>query len=114
MKVIKQSVYLQIADEFKNRIDLGLLKEGDRLASCRDLAMQMGINPMTVQRAYSLLEDEGYIYSIPKKGLYVAPRDKNDHSERVARTKINEIKSAGIARQRLISLVNEIYGENND
>lgn len=114
MKIFKQSVYLQIAEDFKNKIDLGLLRENDRLASCRDLAMQMGINPNTVQRAYTLLENEGYIYSIPKKGLYVAPRDKTDYSERAAKQKINEIKEAGITRQRLISLANEIYGENDD
>lgn len=114
MKIIKQSVYLQIADDLKNKIDLGLLRENDRLASCRDLAMQMGINPNTVQKAYSQLENDGYVYSIPKKGLYVAPRDKAEFCERAAKQKIAEIKKAGITRQRLISLVNEIYGDNND
>lgn len=108
---MKQSVYLQIIDDVKRKIDLGLYKQGERLLSCRELAVKMGINPNTVQRAYTALEEEGYIYTIQKKGVYVAARDKVDYSLRIAREKLLELKSAGISRQALTSIIDELYGE---
>lgn len=108
---MKQSVYLQIIDDVKRKIDLGLLQENERLLSCRELALQMGVNPNTVQRAYSVLEAEGYIYTIQKKGVYVSARDKTDYRERVAREKLLELKNAGIGRRTLESMIDELYGE---
>ena len=113
MTVNKQSVYLQIADDFKRRIDLGLLREGERLASCRELAFKLGINPNTVQRAYSALEEQGYIYTIPKKGIYVSERNGNS-VEKTANEKIAELYQAGLPRETLLTIIDEIYGEKYD
>ncbi len=114
MTVNKQSVYLQIADDFKRRIDLGLLREGERLASCRELALKLGINPNTVQRAYSALEEQGYIYTIPKKGIYVSQRNGIKPVEKTAKEKIAELYQAGLPRETLLTIINEIYGEKYD
>ena len=51
----KLSVYLQIVEDIKRKIEIGLMREGDRLSSCREFALKLGINPNTVQRAYSTL-----------------------------------------------------------
>ena len=51
------------------------LGPGDRLPSVRELAVQLAINPNTIQRAYRELENESYIYSIPGKGSFVKKRD---------------------------------------
>lgn len=67
----KRSVYLEIAEEYKRFIRLGVLSDGDKLPSVRALAVELGINPNTVERAYTLLESEGYIRTIVKKGAYV-------------------------------------------
>lgn len=114
MQHIKQSVYLQIVENIKREIGLGLLTEGEKLPSCRDLAMKMGINPNTVQRAYSTLEEGGYIYTVPKKGVYVSAQDKKAEAEKLVKEKLSEFKLAGVTREQLIRSINEIYGEEND
>lgn len=110
MRTVKQSVYIQIIDDVKRKIELGLLQEGERLPSCRELALKLGINPNTVQRAYTELEEQGYIYTLPKKGVYVSPSDKKNYAERIAKEKLEELKSAGITREQLERMIDEIYG----
>lgn len=110
MKNTKQSVYLQIVADVKRKVELGLLKENDRLPSCRDTAITMGINPNTVQRAYATLEADGFIYTIPKKGVYVCSVNKSDAIESAVRDKINELKNAGISVDLIKKIIEEVYG----
>ena len=114
MRTVKQSVYLQIVSDVQRKIELGLLGGGERLPSCREYGIKMGINPNTVQRAYSALEEHGYIYTVPKKGVYVSPLGGADNAEHIAKEKLTELKTAGLPRERLIKLINEIYGESDD
>lgn len=114
MRIYKDSIFEQIVANYKKKIDLGLLSEHQKLASCRELAMQMGINPNTVQKAYTVLENEGYVYSMPKKGVFVAPRDRKAERENTAREQLQQIKKAGISKGTLLSLVDEIYGDDDD
>ena len=114
MGTVKQSVYLQIVSGIQRKIELGLLCADEKLPSCREYAIKMGINPNTVQRAYSVLEEQGYIYTVPKKGVYVSSLSGADKSEHIAREKLNELKDAGIPRKKLIGIINEIYGEYDD
>ncbi len=114
MQTEKTSVYLKIVDDFKIKIDLGLYGEGEQLPSCRDLAYKMGVNPNTVQRAYTVLEDEGFIYTQPKKGVYVAARDKKRFVGEIARQKLCELKNSGIDKSSLIKIIDEIWGNEND
>ena len=64
-------IYLQIMDDIKQQIVSGRLKPGDKLASVRDLAMQYGVNPNTVQKSFEQLEQNGLIYSIRGSGWFV-------------------------------------------
>lgn len=112
MQFQKQSVYLRIVDDIKRKIELGIYSENEQLPSCRELAMNLGINPNTVQHAYTTLENEGYIYAMPKKGVYVLPRDRKANIEKIAAEKIKELKVAGIRRDELLRLINDIYGDN--
>lgn len=114
MRTVKQSVYAQIASDVKRKIELGLLGGGERLPSCRELGLKMGINPNTVQRAYSALEEHGYIYTVPKKGVYVSAVDGAHKAEHIAKEKLTELKAAGLPREKLIKLINEIYEESDD
>ena len=68
-------IYAQIADGFRDQIRSGVLKDGERLPSVRELAMELTINPNTIQRAYRELEVQGWIASVPGKGSFVAERD---------------------------------------
>lgn len=65
-------IYLQIRNEIVLAIADGALKAGERLPSIRMLALQSGINVMTVNKAYSLLKQEGYINADRRSGATVA------------------------------------------
>ena len=65
-------IYEQVKDSLRQLMLAGLLKENEKLPSVRELAMQLTINPNTIQRAYRELEAEGYIVSVPGKGSFVA------------------------------------------
>ncbi len=105
----KQSVYLTIVGDIKRQVALGILKKGDRLPSCRELALERGINPNTVQRAYSELEAMGVIYTVPKKGVYVC--EKKVSVAAVARERLAELKAGGLTKAELDGIIEELYGE---
>ncbi len=65
-------IYEQIREGLKRLIVTGALPPDERLPSVRTLATQLSINPNTIQRAYTELEREGYIYSIPGKGSFAS------------------------------------------
>ena len=64
-------IYSQIVDNFRNQIKAGILQQGDKLPSVRELASELAINPNTIQRAYRELETGGYVASVPGKGCFV-------------------------------------------
>ena len=64
-------IYTQIIDSFRNQILAGVLQQGDKLPSVRELAAQLSINPNTIQRAYRELELTGWIASVAGKGSFV-------------------------------------------
>lgn len=65
-------IYVQIETQVKNAVAAGALKKGEALPSVRKLALELGINPNTVARAYQELEREGVIGAVPGGGTYVA------------------------------------------
>lgn len=64
-------IYAQIVDRFREQIGAGVLTPGEKLPSVRELAVQLSINPNTIQRAYRQLEMEGWITTMPGKGCFV-------------------------------------------
>ena len=62
-----QPIYLQIAEYVCEQILLGKLKLGDKILSIRDIAVEMEVNPNTVQRAYDFLQQQGIITN--KRGV---------------------------------------------
>jgi len=64
-------IYTQIADGFRTQITSGVLTTGEKLPSVRELAVQLSINPNTIQRSYRQLEAEGWIATVPGKGCFV-------------------------------------------
>ena len=70
-----EPIYNQIYSQIKNQIISGELKEDEMLPSIRGLAKDLRISFITTKRAYEELEKEGFIYTLPAKGCYVAPRN---------------------------------------
>ena len=75
-------IYEQVQDGLRKLMMAGVLQEGEKLPSVRALASQLAINPNTIQRAYEALEREGYVYSLPGKGSFVAPRKDVDEQRK--------------------------------
>lgn len=69
------SIYEQIYTQIKNQIIGGALEEDDQLPSIRNLAKDLRISVITTKRAYEELEREGFIYTVPGKGCFVAPKN---------------------------------------
>ena len=65
-------IYEQIMQQFKRQIEAGVLCQGEKLPSVRELAGTLAINPNTIQRAYRELEQQGWIVSVSGKGSFVA------------------------------------------
>lgn len=65
-------IYEQVAEKLEELMLLGILGENEPLPSVRSLAMELSINPNTIQRAYAELERQGYIYTVKGKGSFVA------------------------------------------
>lgn len=68
----RRPLYEQIIERFQDLILKGALESEAKLPSVRNLAVDLSINPNTIQRAYSELEHLGYIYSIKGKGNFVS------------------------------------------
>ena len=73
-------IYRQIVDQLRREINAGLLKPGDALPSVRQVAERHTINPMTVSRAYSLLEAEGLLIRQRGKPMSVATKPAGEDS----------------------------------
>ena len=69
-------IYDQIYTQIKNQILSGELEPDSALPSIRALAKDLRISVITTKRAYEELEKDGFLYTIPAKGCYVAPRNK--------------------------------------
>lgn len=68
-------IYSQIYNQIKAQIISGALAEDEALPSIRILAKDLRISVITTKRAYDELEKEGFIYTLPAKGCFVAPRN---------------------------------------
>lgn len=65
-------IFRQIADQMRSAIDAGVYKSGEMLPSLRALAIEIKVNPNTVQRAYDALEREGVVETRRGIGIFVA------------------------------------------
>ena len=110
-----QAFYVQLCNQIIIGIATSRLREGDTLPSVRQMAEEIGINMHTVNKAYSLLKQEGYIRLDRRSGAVVAV----DADKRKA---LNEMKRElfvilakgsckNITRSEVHALIDEIYAE---
>ena len=72
----KRPIYEQVEEKLSKLVVQGVLETDSKLPSVRALAIELSINPNTIQRAYTQLEEKGYIYTIKGKGNYVSPKNE--------------------------------------
>jgi GntR family transcriptional regulator len=99
-------IYLQIIEQIKRSVALGILQSGEQLPTVKQLAIDLTVNPNTVARAYRELEREEVIETAPGRGSFVRANGVSD-SPRVAAeigrdafdVALREAKSVGLARE---------------
>ncbi len=111
----KHDVYLEIAERYRQYIQLGVIAYGERLPSVRTAATELGVNPNTIARAYSVLESEGFVRALPKKGLYViwqgsTPAPTMDGESRAY---LESLRQKGIPKELVIAWIEEVYSEDD-
>lgn len=107
----RRPIYEQVIEKIQDLILRGALEKNSPLPSVRSLAMELSINPNTIQRAYAELERSGWIYSVKGKGNFVAAGNeilegrKKEWRLRLG-TLIDEAQLLGISRQEMIDCIN--------
>ena len=106
-------IYDQIYSQIKSQIISGALKQDELLPSIRGLAKDLRISFITTKRAYEELEKEGFIYTLPAKGCYVAPKNVEllrEENLKKMEEYIDEIirlaASCNLSKQEIIEMVN--------
>lgn len=114
-------VYQQLYDDVVRLASLGILKSNTKLPPVRVLATELGINPNTVQKAYKMLESDGYIYSTVGRGSFVSEKlGQNEAEKKEAKKKLKESASdaykKGVTKEEIISIVDSAIngGNGND
>lgn len=89
----RRSIYEQIIDGFKGMIARGELSPGDRLPSVRELSTKLTVNPNTIQKSYSALEAQGWIYTVAGRGCFVSEQRPGADEKQLtaAFAKLNEV-----------------------
>jgi GntR family transcriptional regulator len=82
-------VYRQIVDQIRFEITAGLLAPGDELPSTRALSLELGVNPMTVSKAWGILEEEGFVTRRAGLALSVAPQTEH----KATRHRVEELET---------------------
>lgn len=111
----RRPIYEQVIEKLQDLILRGILEKNSPLPSVRSLAMELSINPNTIQRAYTELERMGWIYSIKGKGSFVAAGDEILEGRRKEwrirlGALLDEAQLLGISRREIISVI-ETYPE---
>lgn len=102
-------IYEQIKDGLRRMIVTGAMAQDEKLPSVRALATQLSINPNTIQRAYSQLETEGYVYTVSGRGTFVCEvreQNRQRRAEVTARVQplMEELRDLGMTREEWTDL----------
>ena len=111
-------IYEQVVDKLQKLIINGVLEPDSKLPSVRSLAMELCINPNTIQKAYAELERKGFLYTIKGRGNFVSYNEelltlkKQEYGQRL-NALLKEAEEIGISHQEMLSMITG-EGENHD
>jgi GntR family transcriptional regulator len=113
-------IYRQVIDQVRHQIMANHLKEGDQLTPVRDLSMELKVNPMTISKAYSLLEAQGLVERRRGIGLFVAglPQDRKRRTkvqilESIAGRAVAAAMQFDIPEDQVLTLVSDLFRRHN-
>ena len=107
-------IYQQIRNEVVLGIAEGKLAPGTQMPTIRTLAETLGVNMMTVSKAYTLLKQEGYLRADRRSGTVVAPCRTGvmpEHARAALELAASEARAAGVPLETVLELCRRAYGE---
>lgn len=113
----EEAIYMQLRNQIILGIATSMIREGDTLPSVRQLAGEIGINMHTVNKAYSVLREEGFVTIDRRKGAVIALDTDKIHASQELRENLRVLLAKGIckniSRQEVHEMVDEIYNNYN-
>ncbi|MDY3250890.1 MAG: GntR family transcriptional regulator [Candidatus Choladocola sp.] len=111
----EEAIYMQLRNQIILGIATSMIREGDPLPSVRQLADDIGINMHTVNKAYSVLRQEGFVTIDRRKGAVIALDANKREAAEEMRQRLQVVLAKGIckniSRQEVHEMVDEIYDE---
>lgn len=110
-------IYKQIVEGLKEKILMGTLEADSKIPSIRALAGELRINPNTIKKAYLILEQEGYTYSIKGRGSFVKPlKEQQIEVQRLEIEKalseiVDKAKRINLGEEALNAIIKGMYEE---
>lgn len=106
----------QIVNGFIRMKALGLVESEEQMPSVRQLAVELSVNPNTIQKAYQMLESNGIIYSVKGKGSFISSDAAADiavikSAKKDFRRAAVSAKELGLKRNELIEIIDEVCTE---
>ena len=101
-------IYEQIINEIEKYVSLGILKPKEQILSIREMASNLGINPNTVKKAYSELENRGVIQTFSTKGTFISENvdivKNNNIGSKIEEIKVimTELEKLGITKDEIL------------
>lgn len=112
----RKPIYEQIVERFQMLIIKGVLEPDTQMPSVRSLAVELSINPNTIQKAYGVLEQEGFIYPVKGRGNFVSGNAELAEKKKAAFfdqlwNLLMQGMDLGISKEECIKRVLRVYGE---
>jgi len=111
-------IYKQIYDQISLQILGGLIESESLLPSIRNIAKELRVSIITIKKTWEMLEQNGYIYTIPGKGSYVAIHTNktiNEKKQDILKTSLSSeitlAKSLGYSKDDLLQLIEQIFSK---
>lgn len=109
-------IYEQIKDSMRKLVISNSISAGEKLPSVREMATKLAINPNTIQKAYRELEAEGYLYTVPGKGTFVAEQEgirelRNEELLEEFDEIVEELLFLSVDKKNLTRRIEQLAGE---
>ena len=111
----RKPIYEQLTENIRRLVLQGVLQPHEQLPSVRALAVELAINPNTIQKAYAELERQGITYSLPGRGSFISDnitelsRAQLAQSADALRAAMKAAKDAGMTRTEALALLSEAW-----
>lgn len=112
----RKPIYEQVVERFQRLILTGAMEPDTQMPSVRALATELAINPNTIQKAYTILEQKGFIYPVKGRGNFVSGNQDLKEQEQTVffqklGTLIQEGRELGVSKELCLQKTAEFYEE---